>query len=76
MDITTLTLEEMRYIYAAKCDELESLIDGYWSGSVADIENETTLKDQIRALGADIQELERVIAARKSALTNQPNSTN
>jgi len=74
MDFKDLTLQEMRYIYAAKTGELENLIDNYWAGAYEDFENEPTLKDQIRGLGHEIQELERLIALRKSEIADQSNT--
>lgn len=76
MDFKSLTLQEMRYIYAAKCDQLETLIDTYWAGSTENLEAEPTLKDQIRELGQEIQELEQVIAHRKSEIVNNENAPN
>lgn len=66
MNFDNLTLQEMRHIYAAKTAELETLIDNYWAGAPEDLENSPPIKEQVRLLGHEIQELERVMAIRKS----------
>ncbi|MCF7801780.1 MAG: hypothetical protein K9N34_07150 [Candidatus Marinimicrobia bacterium] len=74
MDFNHLTLQEMRYLYAVKTHELETLLDNYWAGAPEDLENSPSVKEQVRQLGHEIQELERLMAERKSQFPNPHDS--
>ncbi|MCF7797349.1 MAG: hypothetical protein K9N11_03555 [Lentisphaeria bacterium] len=75
MDFNQLTLQEMRYLYVVKSHELETLLDNYWAGAPEDLENSPAVKEQVRQLGHEIQELERIIAERKTSIDSPDDSS-
>ena len=72
MDFNDLTLQEMKYLYTAKAGELETLMESYWAGAPEDLEHEPSFKEQMRVLGKEVQELERLIELRKSQFSDSP----
>lgn len=75
MDFTQYTLQELQYLYTVKTHDMETLLESYWAGVPEDLEQSPSIKEQVRLLGQDIRELERVMAERKAGNHTAPDSS-